>query len=70
VMGDAANYSLQGLPGLGRATIISAKMPMTFLQKCTVVLAAAGVAAGLGLAYAGWLSPGLVLALADLRLCI
>ena len=43
---------------------------MTFNHKCATALAATGITAALALAYAGWLSPSLVLALADLRLCI
>jgi hypothetical protein len=43
---------------------------MPFHHKFAAVLAAIGTAAVLALAYAGWLSPSLVLALADLRWCM
>ena len=43
---------------------------MRFTQKWTVILAATGLMAVIALAYAAYLSPSMVLSLADIRLCI
>ena len=42
---------------------------MTFTQKCAWTALGVLLMAALGTAYAGWVSPGMVQQLADLRLC-
>lgn len=43
---------------------------MYFTQKWAVILAATGLMAVIALAYSAYLSPSMVLSLADIRLCI